>query len=83
MVSFKPPIWRPVLNIRDPTVKRATSKQRAPKFFSHVDVFAHCDGTERLVATLNLEKLGWAANFKRLCGQISEIYVMESADERR
>jgi hypothetical protein len=62
-------------------VTRATTKQPAPKFSSQVDVFVDReDGTERLVATLNLDKLGWGTNIKRMCGKISDIYVMENCD---
>ncbi len=63
-------------------VARATKCQPAPKFSNHVDVFAKREcGTERLVANLNLEKLGWGTSIKRLCGRIRYIYVMEHPDE--
>ena len=63
-------------------VTRASSRQSAPKFFSQVDVFVNQDdGTERLVTTLNLDKLGWSTNIKRLVGKISDIYVIETPDD--
>jgi hypothetical protein len=62
-------------------VTRATTKQPAPKFSNQVDVFVDReDGTESLVATLNLDRLGWGTNIKRMCGKISDIYVMENCD---
>ena len=68
--------------INEILVARATSKQHAPRFLSQVDVFAsQDDGTERLVTILNLDKLGWSTNIKRLVGQISDIYVIENPDE--
>ncbi|CAD6566725.1 MAG: hypothetical protein ASARMPREDX12_008810 [Alectoria sarmentosa] len=52
----------------------------APKWFNHVDIYDEGD-FKRLVATLNLGKLGWAANMKRLCGKCNDIYMMEMPDE--
>lgn len=34
-----------------------------------------------MVATVNLSKLGWAANTKRLFGKCNQILVMELPDE--
>ena len=64
------------------SVAKHTICQPAPKFSNHVDVFAKSEyGTERLVANLNLEKLGWGTSIKRLCGRIRYIYVMEHPDD--
>lgn len=52
----------------------------APKWFNHVDIYDEGE-FKRLVATLNLGKLGWAANMKRLCGKCNDIYMMELPDE--
>lgn len=55
-----------------------TSKQTAPKWNSYVDIHVtQDDKTERLAATLNLDKLGWATNVMRLCGKFSHIYVLD------
>ncbi|CAF9933071.1 MAG: hypothetical protein ALECFALPRED_005470 [Alectoria fallacina] len=52
----------------------------APKWFNHVEIYDEGE-FKRLVATLNLGKLGWAANMKRLCGKCNDIYMMEMPDE--
>lgn len=55
----------------------------APKFSNKVDVFTQCeDGTKRLVVTLHLERLGWGTHIKRLCGKISDIYILETSDDK-
>lgn len=51
--------------------------QAAPKWNSYVDIYVGEDETQRLAATLNLDKLGWATNLKRLCGKFSHIYVVD------
>ncbi|MCJ1405815.1 hypothetical protein MMC11_009045, partial [Xylographa trunciseda] len=59
--------------------------QSVPRFASYVNVYVEEDiseqnGSERrksLVATVNLHKLGWSANIKRLMGGINHLYVME------
>lgn len=52
----------------------------APKWFNHVDIYDEGE-FKRLVATLNLGKLGWATSMKRLCGKCNDIYMMELPDE--
>ncbi len=59
-------------------------KQPTPKWSSHAHIYVDTNSTEpgleierRLVATVNLDKLGWTMKIKRLCGRRSEIYVME------
>ena len=52
----------------------------APKWFNHVDIYDEGE-FNRLVATLNLGKLGWATSMKRLCGKCNDIYMMELPDE--
>lgn len=57
-------------------------EQPTPKWQSHVLIYADTHKTDpeperRLVAALNLDKLGWTTNFKRLFGRRSQIYVME------
>lgn len=57
-------------------------EQPTPKWQSHVLIYADTRSTDpeperRLVAALNLDKLGWTANVKRLFGRRSQIYVME------
>lgn len=50
--------------------------QTAPKLGSRVDIFID----SRLVATINLSKLGWATNTKRLFGKCNQILVMDLPD---
>ena len=52
----------------------------APKWFNHVEIYDKGE-FKRLIVTLNLGKLGWAANVKRLCGKCNDIYMMELPDE--
>ncbi len=73
-----------VVVLIDPLVKKATGQRQAPKFSNKVDVFTdYDDGSKRFVATLNLEKLGWGTHIKRLCGRISEIYVLETPEDTK
>ncbi|KAL2046845.1 hypothetical protein N7G274_000863 [Stereocaulon virgatum] len=53
--------------------QEATKTQTAPKFGNRVDIYDE----SRLVATLNLRKLGWVPNAKRLVGKCNQILVME------
>lgn len=55
--------------------------QRTPKFRTHVDITTA--DPVRLIATLNLGKLGSIASAKRACGRLSQIYVMATPDEQR
>ncbi|MCJ1255263.1 hypothetical protein MMC24_003079 [Lignoscripta atroalba] len=62
------------------------SKIALPKFGSRVDIYVDEDGSQKakgFVATVNLDRLGWAANMKRHLGSISHLYVMELPDETR
>ncbi|MCJ1342316.1 hypothetical protein MMC31_000498 [Peltigera leucophlebia] len=57
-------------------------EQPTPKWQSHVLIYADTHSADpeperRLVAALNLDKLGWTTNVKRLFGRMSQIYVME------
>ena len=54
----------------------ATNQQIAPKWGSRVDIYDDSE-SNRLVATLNLSKLGWLVNARRLVGKCNEILVME------
>lgn len=56
---------------------RVIKSQTAPKWRSYVDIYVGEEETKRLAATLNLDKLGWTTNMKRLCGKFSYIYVVE------
>jgi hypothetical protein len=57
-------------------VEKATNQKTAPKWGSRVSIYEE-SGSKRMIATLNLDKLHWKENFKRHCGLISQIYVME------
>ncbi len=56
-------------------------EQPTPRWQSHVLIYADAltepEPERRLVAALNLDKLGWSTNVKRLFGRRSQIYVME------
>ncbi|MCJ1386064.1 hypothetical protein MMC17_009189 [Xylographa soralifera] len=62
-----------------------TFKQPVPRWASHVDVYveepdSEHDGSERrksYVATVNLGKLGWSANVRRLTGEIGHLYLVD------
>lgn len=57
---------------------RVIKIQIAPKWHSYVDIYVGDEETKRLATTLNLDKLGWTTNLKRLCGKFSHIYVVAS-----
>lgn len=61
---------------------RVIKTQSVPKWDSYVDIYIGDEETKRLAATLNLDKLGWTTNMKRLCGKFSHIYVVE-CDSRK
>jgi hypothetical protein len=50
--------------------------QTAPKLGSRVDVFVN----SRLIATINLSKLGWATNTKRCFGKCNQILIINLPD---
>ncbi|MCJ1452588.1 hypothetical protein MMC28_002931 [Mycoblastus sanguinarius] len=58
----------------------ATKPKKAPKWANRVDIYDESE-SNRLVATLNLGKLSWSTNMKRLVGKCNQIYVMELPDE--
>lgn len=48
-----------------------------PRWNRHVDIWIGSDDeTKRVVATLNLDGLGWATNVQRAWGRFGDIYVM-------
>ncbi|MCJ1349382.1 hypothetical protein MMC31_007622 [Peltigera leucophlebia] len=62
-------------------------EQPTPKWQNHVLIYSQARSTEpeperRLVAGLNLGKLGWTTNVKRLFGRRSHIYVMEHPQQQ-
>ena len=52
---------------------RKASLRKAPKFGNRVDIYDE----SRLLATINLRKLGWATNTKRLFGKCNQILIVE------
>lgn len=59
---------------------RVIKSQTVPKWRSHVNIYVgEAEETQRLAATLNLDKLGWTTSMKRLCGKFSHIYVVEDS----
>lgn len=61
---------------------RVIQTQSVPKWDSYVDIYIGDEATKRLAATLNLDKLGWTTNMKRLCGKFSHIYVVECDSQK-
>lgn len=57
-----------------------------PKFGSRMNIYVDEDGLKdkkSLVATVNLDRLGFLVNLKRHFGSISHLYVMELPDQRQ
>ncbi|KAL9099784.1 MAG: hypothetical protein Q9163_004757 [Psora crenata] len=65
---------------RIPEKKIYKYEKPAPRFGNRVKIFEGA-GSSLLVASLNLDKLGWGASLKRLCGKCNDIYVMDIPDE--
>lgn len=63
-------------------VAKATNYTSAPKWTSRVSIYEKSKA-RRLIATLNLQKLGRRANMKRHCGLICDIYVLELSDQQQ
>ncbi|MCJ1456641.1 hypothetical protein MMC28_007003 [Mycoblastus sanguinarius] len=61
-------------------INKATNYETVPKWGSRVSIYEET-GSKRMIATLNLGKLDWITNMKRLFGLIREIYVMELPDK--
>lgn len=59
--------------------------QRAPKFKTHVKINSESSGADpvRLIAELDLSKLGAIASAKRACGRLGQIYVMDVPDAQK
>ena len=55
------------------------SKIAVPRFSSRVDIYVDEDGSQRkgFVGTVNLDRLGWATNVRRLLGGIDYLYVLD------
>lgn len=59
--------------------------QRTPKFKTHVKINSESSGPDpvRLIAQLDLRKLGAIASAKRACGGLGQIYVMDVPDAQK
>ena len=66
------------------TGRKEISKIPVPRFSSRVDIYVHEDGSQRkgFVGTVNLDRLGWATNVRRLLGGIDYLYVMDLSEGR-
>lgn len=59
--------------------------QRTPKFKTRVKINSESSGPDpvRLIAQLDLRKLGAIASAKRACGGLGQIYVMDVPDAQK
>lgn len=74
------PVAQRITTAKVSTLENHKPIKTAPRWFNHVDIYDEGE-LKRLVAILNLGKLGWATSVKRLCGKCNDIYVMELPDE--
>ncbi|KAI4120769.1 MAG: hypothetical protein LQ338_006778 [Usnochroma carphineum] len=65
-------------------MQKAIKTVPAPRMSNRLNIYLNRNDSDidRLAATLSLDVLGWAANFKRVCGKVSEVCVMELPEER-
>ena len=63
-------------------VKRVTKVVRAPQWEDKISIYTDRDDTDtkRLIATLNLGKLGFVTTLKRRCNQIKEVFVVDEEE---
>ena len=60
-------------------VSKTILRRKAPKWGNRVDIYDEANKS-LLIASLNLDKLGWQASWKRHWGKCNDIYVMELPD---
>ena len=60
-------------------VGKVTNHERVPRWGSCVTL-SKKEGSKRMIATLDLDKLDWISNMKRHRGLIKDLYVIPSED---
>ncbi|KAK3173001.1 hypothetical protein OEA41_006329 [Lepraria neglecta] len=65
--------------IRNLDLGKATNHERVPRWGSCVTLYKK-EGSKRMIATLDLDKLDWISNMKRHRGFIKDLYVIPSED---